>query len=1593
MIEEIKEIDWPEGVTMSSATISSVDMGERTIQAQVKADAGVYNGGPLEVEWNDERFIMPLYRPQGNKDNVCRAATFDLTFRHWAEYQLQRFYFFTVQSVGSDTYIPDRYIASVSLTIDDFCELLGRVMNYWFGEAIKVRYVGLSDPEELPALMEISYSYIWDVIGKIYEVYGTRWKIVKEDDSYVLLVGAGGDEIDHIFEYGFNGGLLKVERQVQDDNIRNRLMGRGGSKNLPGYYFKQAPADSGFNSDPDWVSELENTYFEELRSKEFRDYVSGWKLAHEGYSQAEAEEAMRLREGNWAFEKGRTDSKFDPPEYVEDAESIDRYGLLLGSLENNEDIYPSIQGRTVEGLGLLDETVDVEQISEDVEIAESAQSDAQTTTVPGGRIYKEFSEVEAGSTITITLTPANGAFTVDEGYTGNFDIQGLGVEVRQMFYGAFVPITGTGWELQSSTVKVYDYKGSEVSATGLTEGSYSYSVEVKIFIKNTFSNLRVFVSVEGGKLTTAQIVSDEQSGKTFNVWIKNIWDSSKGATESDAEYVDRIWGPILGDGEDNEAKLIFSSGLLSISEDYEFRIIKVSYDVDKELNGVKSHWCLTLEKSDAELETTGLYIPSSRMNGAAGDRFFFTGIELPHRYVLLAEEDLQNYKLGELGKVSDIQPMWVVGVDRVRANDIVGGRRLRDWLTPGATLRLSSPFRNGEGTEDAGAYELLYVQGVTLTFREPSDSDAALNPDIELTLGTDYAGAVNPVATLQGSIDALTRRVGALGDLEQLIRAVGDNLYLRKDGISDRSVSPTEFANLLTSYGFRQGMIGGHGWGFYRDANGNWVLEIDRLKARQDFEVTNLVVSQIEARGGMIVESAAAIEVTAVEELDRGYVCYFDTKGGGVANRFVASDIGMCHRFNPATEASPAEANSGDQSGYEKFYKRRVLSVGTDYIVLYKTGSYVNAPEGAIPAVGDVIVQYGNYTDATRMHVIVRDVVGGGYERFIEGLNSVNTDGQEYYFVGKQQGSFGSQARFFLGNDDNYISYENGELIIKACLSVKSTIGDKLIDEYIESVIPDEPENLATGTGMERSFIPWSSDEQENYILCNVSGLVKTDTVRVSFDYSIDGIFQQGDTSKGIYIAFGQEYGYKPILRFLKGEEHENTDGYVHFESEPFVMGDGTNSDYWANTTEETESVIYLRFFCCLGGEFKIRNIMVVKGDILPDKWGPSPKDTGTLYKALSGNTTISGGLVLTSMVETGEWNSLNQFVTRAGISGISDPNHANGGVVFWGGGTYQQAAEGTSTYVIYMDGTGHAAGGVIQFKEDRLQVGGIIGLSDDGLEMSINGERKMALGNYEVTERKEYVMTPKTLAPFPTNDSNHAAVQNQYDTEKYIFDIIVNETENSSGYGIMNFHLSGDREPQVLKSGTTGKILAGSVITLSGGSGSANGYFSGYRLVTSYIQGLGSANVIIRHWIEDAGTGSVLGRGDDLIPEIQNSYVVWPLSYFRWVADKDYPNGVRYCFELINNGNMPEGDTYTDTISAVYSGPLYVQTVAPTYNKTELGSDGLMFSWGNSNQFQTDGYWGARVGDYGIKVLNDGIYILRSGYTVWEKISLDKIV
>ena len=1023
MIPGITEVNFPSYATLHQATVTLAEMGDRTISTQVRIDGDIvpdFTG--WELQFKGERFVLPIREPQAAKDNTTRNSLIDLTFYSWPVNEMKRYFFMSLSEVETGVAIADQYKASVTMPVENFVRLFNKVLDYYFAGQVQMDLFGIGTGiySTDPVAVEINYTYIWDVLQKFHEYFGLRWTIAYENGVYRIKVGYTSEAIDdHDFEYGYQGGLLRFERQVQDEDITNVLLGRGGEKNLPYRYFKRVDEQNpDWAADPDAIPELANIYFDRIRDANFRWYVRGWMqnanrdtswendgYVYPTYSDVPAEYA-------YAYGRGRTDAKFNPVEYVKDDASIAKYGERWGALDDNDDIYPTIQGVSRDPMGRVDEVVDVSEIIT-ADIAAAASSAAVETNVDGVKSVT----VDIPAQRSTTQVIRGGQFTIPAGKTGYIERIGD-------YLGQFVPLSNVQIpealgriDTSASWIKVYDVAtGTEYPTSGLSEGTYYYEVTVTAYNDSSMTAVRATIGVNGVRLVLSDVEADAWK-PTFDIWVKNIWETEQGQDESDEDYALRVWMPILGDRVGNEAKIVFSDGFMSLSEDYEFQI--ASYPVvDRSrvtAGGVQSEWRITLRKSDAEYDATGLFIPNSQSGGkpVKGDHFFFTGIDMPNIYVTWAEENLHQYKKDELDGIRDLNPTWIISLDKVRVHTLEAedyGVKLADRINTGSLIRITDRrFTNGNILS-------LYVQSVTYTWNEGD-----IVPNIEVVLSDKVVSVESPVRQLQGDMARIRTTYVKTTDLEAAVRRVATPLFLKKTGESDKSISPTTFASKVSSADFRQGDIGGAGWGHYLDGDDDAVLELDKLVVRKELRVNSLVANQISYVGGKQIISAASMDCIQVDDTAAGYVCHFDQKQGSVANLFKVGDVAMIQVFD-------------EQNAETRYSKRLVTAVSEDSITLSK----VDKDGDGVPQKGDVIVQYGSTNDPSRQYVIVRDVIGGGYERMIQGLTSVGSNGIEYYFAGRQDGS---TPRWFVGDPSGqHASYQDGVLNIAGRLAVTTQV-------------------------------------------------------------------------------------------------------------------------------------------------------------------------------------------------------------------------------------------------------------------------------------------------------------------------------------------------------------------------------------------------------------------------------------------------------------------------------------------------------------------------------------------------------------------------
>lgn len=921
MIPQIEKITFPEYAHIVSATATLNDMGDKTISMQVKIDGSITPDFSFdwEIEFQGERYIQPLREPQASKGNESIYSIIDLTFYHKGIYDLKRYFFVSVPNVDSGVVMADDYIVPLQLNLKEFVVYLNKVFEVYQSQ-YKGAYRAFLNPDIKvedtdKKTIDINYTKIWDVITKIYEWFDVRWYIEESDQgndirSYAIKIGSPSTEVSHIFEYGFEGGLLKFERQVRDSEIANVVLGRGSSENIPFRYFKNKSEDNPtFPADPDWIPELENVYFENLRGKTFRDYVQGWKTnpnrnTLDGTLPIEQLNLIKLTE-NEAYRKGHEDTTFNPIEYVKDRKSIVKYGEIQKGLEYNEEIKPTIQGVTIDGIGRVDQVVDVEEILVDesventkweskvIDITHSdivANVDINTSTynirttsevveVPQGhtgRFIKDvvitaIEEVKCkdkysnsspqGDTfypivshpLTVTLgsirlidedtkeeisniiSIAGGTrfrieysirvsnFLKDSTYTKeNYPYYGVTTTVWRTVLNPCKIISSLSWQLDYTPIHGqilgnYEYgatrKSQTVTIASKGESTVEFTTEQFTIIEkdapatSVEMPYRITSSLKGSEynpqpnvvaidVNTGEVVSpinlpagtyrlrnsiqienisnksqtfkvellptyiyysyDSASWKpTFDIWVKNIWQTIPNKKEEDYTYEHRIWDAILGNHLGEEAKVVFSSGRLSGHSDWEFLIADTpKRDTSKTIDGVPSEWRITLYKSDAEVEATDKWLPSIMTQASAGDHFYFVGIEMPHQYVLWAEERLDKYKHDELDKVSNVKSTIVVQLDKIRVNQLQSNetRPLLD------SLRIGNNIKVADSRFIQSSHETLHLQSITYTW----DTGTIMLPNIDVVLSDDVVTSTNLIKNIQHRVDDTIRSVDTL---------------------------------------------------------------------------------------------------------------------------------------------------------------------------------------------------------------------------------------------------------------------------------------------------------------------------------------------------------------------------------------------------------------------------------------------------------------------------------------------------------------------------------------------------------------------------------------------------------------------------------------------------------------------------------------------------------------------------------------------------------------------------------------------------------------------------------------------------------------
>lgn len=494
------------------------------------------------------------------------------------------------------------------------------------------------------------------------------------------------------------------------------------------------------------------------------------------------------------------------------------------------------------------------------------------------------------------------------------------------------------------------------------------------------------------------------------------------------------------------------------------------------------------------------------------------------------------------------------------------------------------------------------------------------------------------------------------------------DIFLNKDK-EDFTDFVQKFKKGITIGEYISGLLG-TGGAVTIDENGNSHAEFDYLTIRKVALFIELIIQEAKAVGGMIVVSPSGMTVSKVEETSTAYRCYFERTDG---------DRTLKNQFTVGTQARRQTFNLTGQA----YYWRLVTAVGEDYVDLSKTDCDTGS---TIPQAGDELVGLGHRTDKTRQAAIIISAFGDDSPsiKYYQGIDSFSLLDKEVKmdYYDNTNGRFKSitYGDTYVGARDKstYVKYDQEEGVeVKGRVNIQS--GSTGAGNF--SDLPDEiakavdigGENLLLNTGF-----------TGDYDVQKLSSSTKLNQKSKLYSPSLQGwtgsaeIVEEAASGSGYACKLGNIS--QPVL-LIPGEKY--VFGF-------WAKGNSVEISCGGQTYKQAVTSSYqfyvVRFTYQSGGVFMLSgdatvyNLKLERGTIATD-WCPSSKDAPAIadrfkylwyiQDAIKGNTSIIGGLILSTMLQLGKYTDGVMEKVNAGISGIYNDDQD---VAFWAGGTFEQA-------------------------------------------------------------------------------------------------------------------------------------------------------------------------------------------------------------------------------------------------------------------------------------------------------------------------------
>lgn len=618
----------------------------------------------------------------------------------------------------------------------------------------------------------------------------------------------------------------------------------------------------------------------------------------------------------------------------------------------------------------------------------------------------------------------------------------------------------------------------------------------------------------------------------------------------------------------------------------------------------------------------GTAFPNDNFRVRAGDKFVILGIEMPDVYIKAAAQRLKVASEEYLSSNDETKYTYTPKID-----DILMAKNpdLAESIREGSILSFSDDDLQIDASE--------IIQTLTINY----DLEKSDIPSYDLVLNNErIAGTIEK---MQNSINTLmSNKTGiTIDQVKSLISSIGGSLFLSKR-FNDIANGLITFTKGLDIGEYTSGLFGGGGT--FRMNNGDSEIEVDRLTVRKLARFFEVLIERASHIGGSYIISPARMICSKVEELESVYRCYFETGDNGeFVQEFIVGDQARCQVFLGSTQ---------------KYYWRLVDSIGDNYIDLSKSDA---DKDSSIPEVGDYIFQLGNRTNKNRQNAQILSSFGDDSPSFkqYEGIDSFSLEGKERTVISPNNNVFDGKLVVESGSTgwENFVGLPE-EFQSLAAGAVNLIRNSGFVGDY-KSKRLDRFTRLEPDTDM-------FSDK-----LTHWDGLVNINSDEESAS-GYSAILLDQTLSQPIPTVFTENYvlSFKAKGEFIKYDVSGES-GTIQLKNE---------YDRYVVELKSGDTKLF-----SISGRCTICDIQLERGTI-PSDYSPSPLDndkTLAQFEAIrfitdaikNGNTTILGGLVLSSMIQVGNYVNGRMDKVTAGLNGTYNQDND---VAFWAGGNFEKA-------------------------------------------------------------------------------------------------------------------------------------------------------------------------------------------------------------------------------------------------------------------------------------------------------------------------------